>query len=174
MDRRAEDDAEAQGMRRFLQIDEARFRDVAMTFRVIRLGAVWRTRLERALKSTGLSVAGFRPMAYLMMMPDGTSQRALAAAMDTDTSALVRVLDLLEASGLVERRPDAADRRTNRLFITPAGQRKCRQFHRIAARLERDLTMGLDPDAAPALVRVMDRILLNAERRTHDGAGAEA
>ncbi|CAP57702.1 putative transcriptional regulator marR [Gluconacetobacter diazotrophicus PA1 5] len=157
------------GPRGFLNIDESRFRDMAVTFRIMRLGAVWRTRLERALKPTGLSVAGFRPMAYLMMMPDGTSQRDLAAAMNTDTSALVRVLDLLEAASLVERRPDEADRRANRLFITPEGRKKCRQFHEISARLEREMTAGLPREAIPGLVGLLDRILLNAERASAAG-----
>lgn len=100
----------APDLRALLKIDETPFPGMAVTFRVMRLGAVWRTRLERDLKAVGMTVAGFRPMVYLMMMPDGTSQRDLAAALDTDTSALVRVLDLLEEAGLVERRPDAEDR----------------------------------------------------------------
>ncbi|MBB2205653.1 winged helix-turn-helix transcriptional regulator [Gluconacetobacter takamatsuzukensis] len=137
---------------------------MSVTFRVMRLGAVWRTRLERELKPAGMTVAGFRPMVYLMMMPEGTSQRELAAALDTDTSALVRVLDLLEGAGLVERRPDSVDRRANNLFITPEGRRKCRVFHEIAARVEAELTEGLPAGEIAGLVGRLEQILANAAR----------
>ncbi|MBB2166143.1 winged helix-turn-helix transcriptional regulator [Gluconacetobacter sp. 1b LMG 1731] len=159
-----DDRSQATGLRASLNIDEAPFAGMPVTFRVMRLGAVWRTRLERELKPTGMTVAGFRPMVYLMMMPEGTSQRDLAAALDTDTSALVRVLDLLETAGLVERRPDSVDRRANNLFITPEGRRKCRAFHEIAARVEAELTEGLSAGAVADLVGRLEHILDNAAR----------
>ncbi|MBB2188013.1 MarR family transcriptional regulator [Gluconacetobacter liquefaciens] len=143
---------------------------MSVTFRIMRLGAVWRTRLERDLKPVGMTVAGFRPMVYLMMMPDGTSQRDLAAALDTDTSALVRVLDLLEEAGLVERRPDADDRRANNLFITEEGRRKCRQFHEIAARLEVEMMAGVPGENSADLVAWLEQILRNARQSPSVGA----
>lgn len=155
---------QATGLRALLNIDESPFPGMSVTFRVMRLGAVWRTRLERELKPTGMTVAGFRPMVYLMMMQEGTSQRELAAALDTDTSALVRVLDLLEAAGLVERRPDSVDRRANNLFITDAGRRKCRAFHEIGARVEAELTEGLSAGEIVELVARLEHVLANAAR----------
>lgn len=57
------------------------------------------------LRAEGMSMAMMRPLAYLMMLPDRVSQRTLAHAMNTDSSALVRVLDLLEGEGWLNAIP---------------------------------------------------------------------
>ena len=59
-------------------LNDSAFSSMALTFRVMRLAAVWRTRLERALRPHGMTVAVMRPLAYLMMMPEGATQRDLA------------------------------------------------------------------------------------------------
>ena len=50
---------------------------------------------------------------------EGLKQRELADMLDVAPITLARLIDKLTASGLVERREDAADRRANRLFLTP-------------------------------------------------------
>ena len=50
---------------------------------------------------------------------EGLKQRELADMLDLAPISLARLIDKLTASGLVERREDAADRRANRLFLTP-------------------------------------------------------
>ena len=46
----------------------------------------------------------------------GVKQSELAEALDLAPITLARLIDKLTASGLVERRDDAADRRANRLY----------------------------------------------------------
>jgi len=55
---------------------------------------------------------------------EGLKQRELADMLDLAPITLARQIDKLTASGLVERREDAADRRANRLFLTPAAARR--------------------------------------------------
>ncbi|WP_197603286.1 MarR family winged helix-turn-helix transcriptional regulator [Acetobacter senegalensis] len=148
-----------EALRGLSAIDETRFQDMALTFRVMRLAAIWRTRLERALRPHGMTVALMRPMAYLMMMPDGATQRDLASAMDTDCSALVRVLDLLEKEGLVSRHTDQEDRRAKRLTLTAKGQKKCVLFHEVSAQVEQTITQGLPKADIRSLIRQLDQIL---------------
>ena len=50
---------------------------------------------------------------------EGLKQRELADMLDLAPITLARLIDKLTASGLVERREDATDRRANRLFLTP-------------------------------------------------------
>ena len=50
---------------------------------------------------------------------EGLKQRELADMLDLAPISLARLIDKLTASGLVERREDANDRRANRLFLTP-------------------------------------------------------
>jgi len=51
------------------------------------------------------------------------SQRELARRLHYDPSNITSLADSLEARGLLERRPDASDRRFRRLALTPDGER---------------------------------------------------
>jgi DNA-binding MarR family transcriptional regulator len=50
------------------------------------------------------------------------SQRELADRLGVTTPVIVELVDVLEAKGLVERRRDPSDRRSNVLAVTPEGQ----------------------------------------------------
>ncbi|MFT8432152.1 MAG: MarR family transcriptional regulator, partial [Acetobacter orientalis] len=80
-------------------------------------------------------------------------------AMDTDCSALVRVLDLLVKEGFVARQPDVQDRRAKHIMLTPSGQQRCALFHQVAAQVEQDMTQTLPlPDRKP-LIALLDTVL---------------
>src|SRR5579864_2358841 len=49
---------------------------------------------------------------------EGINQAKLAALTDVEPMTMVRILDRMEADGLLERRPDPADRRARRLYLT--------------------------------------------------------
>ena len=51
---------------------------------------------------------------------DGITQTELAHAIAMALAPLGKIIDKLEAAGWVERRPDPADRRVNRLYLTQA------------------------------------------------------
>ncbi|MCA6124583.1 MarR family transcriptional regulator [Bradyrhizobium sp. WSM 1704] len=53
---------------------------------------------------------------------EGLSQVDLADVLELQPISLVRLLDRLVEHGLLERRPDPRDRRTNRLFLTRSGR----------------------------------------------------
>src|SRR6059058_5009208 len=53
--------------------------------------------------------------------PDGCEVRALRSRLDLDSGHLSRLLRALEADGLVDVRPSAADRRVRAAQLTPAG-----------------------------------------------------
>ena len=53
---------------------------------------------------------------------EGIKQSELAEMLDLQPITLTRLLDRLCDSGLIERRPDPADRRVKRLFLMPAAR----------------------------------------------------
>ena len=53
---------------------------------------------------------------------EGIKQSELAETLDLQPITLTRLLDKLADNGLIERRPDAADRRAKRLFLTEAAR----------------------------------------------------
>lgn len=63
------------------------------------------------------------PLGHLLMsLDEPTPMSELARNMGFDASHITSIVDKLEARRLVERRPDANDRRVKRIVITPAGQ----------------------------------------------------
>ena len=76
-----------------------------------------------ALISHGLRVRSYSVLLLACADAEGVSQRDLAAMLGLDPSQVVLLVDELAESGLVERRPSAADRRTKLVVATVAGLR---------------------------------------------------
>lgn len=87
----------------------------------------------------------------------GLTQQALANAAHLDRSTMVTVLDKLEDRGLVERQ--AADRRSNGLFLTNAGKVLLRGLKRKVAQHERRVLANLSTKESRQLVALLQRIL---------------
>lgn len=89
---------------------------------------------------------------------DGIPQRELAAALGTDASDLVTVLDELVEHGMAERAVDPADRRRRLVSVTPAGQAWLAERDRLADRFDDELCAPL-PDRGSALRDQLARLL---------------
>jgi DNA-binding MarR family transcriptional regulator len=76
----------------------------------------------------------------------GMSQKELADALEVEPISVARLLDRLEAAGLVERRADQQDRRIWRLHLRPAATDKLDNICRQRKELADYVTAGL-PDA---------------------------
>jgi MarR family transcriptional regulator, organic hydroperoxide resistance regulator len=64
------------------------------------------------------------PLAHALRLLDRPRpMRDLAELLVCDASNVTAIADRLESKGLVERRPDPADRRVKSLALTPAGER---------------------------------------------------
>jgi DNA-binding MarR family transcriptional regulator len=66
---------------------------------------------ERIARSIGLNVVDFQTYGVLLRHGEPMTPGQLAQATELPSSTTTRVLDRLEAKGLVERKPDPADRR---------------------------------------------------------------
>ncbi|HEU4698777.1 MAG TPA: MarR family transcriptional regulator [Gemmatimonadales bacterium] len=98
---------------------------------------------DRELAALGVSTAQSWPI-LLIGQRDGMRQRELAERLEIEGPTLVRVLDQLEALGLVERRPDPDDQRAKTLHLTRAGTALSRRlqpaFESARARLLADVS----------------------------------
>jgi MarR family transcriptional regulator for hemolysin len=90
-------------------------------FLMVTLTRQWRRFVEEQLAASGLTDATWTPLLHLRAWGDGVTQKELAERVGLDGSSLVRLLDILEGKGWVERRADAADRRSKRIFLTAEG-----------------------------------------------------
>ena len=89
---------------------------------------------------------------------EGSSQQALADALGVHRSAMVALVDDLEARGLAERRRDPADRRAYTLHLTREGRRQFAELRQIADQEETELLSGLDADERRTLIVLLRRI----------------
>ena len=87
----------------------------------------------------------------------GITQSRLAEAVRRDRSTLVGVLDELETRGLVERRR-GEDRRTNGLWLTPAGRRFLARTLRSIALHERRIAARLTRVERAELLRLLGKL----------------
>lgn len=142
--------------------------------RLFRLGQNWRRQVDMAMQQFALTDATWRPLFYLGRFGDGMRQKELAAILDIEGPSLVRLLDTLEAQGLVERCGEADDRRAKILRMTMAGRAKYRKlevvYNRISNRLLRDVS---DADIA-ACTRVFGQIEATMAELTPSKLGKEA
>jgi len=73
-------------------------------------------RFEQKAKELGLTRAQWQTLAYLNVH-EGIHQGKLADILEIESITLVRILDKLEARGLIERRQHPTDRRMWQLYL---------------------------------------------------------
>ena len=78
-------------------------------------------RLGQVLEGYGLSLAQFEVMVVLQL-GEGMAQQELAFRLQVTKGNICGLIDRMAANGWVERRPDADDRRVNRLYLTERGK----------------------------------------------------
>lgn len=82
----------------------------------------WRKAIDAHLSAVGLTDATWVPLVHLNETGGGITQKELAALVGVDGSSLVRILDILEREGLIERRRDESDGRANLIHLTAEGE----------------------------------------------------
>ncbi len=81
----------------------------------------WRRKSSDVLASFGLSAATAEPLIWLNRAGGDMRQGALAQLIGIEGPSLVRLIDQLQAEGLVQRREDPSDRRAKAVHLTPDG-----------------------------------------------------
>ena len=87
------------------------------------------------------------------------SQAALSDGSAVDRGDLVAAIDELVTRGLVERTPDADDRRRNVISITPAGRRQLRKLDRLVDQVQERWLDALSLEEQKELVRLLTRVV---------------
>jgi MarR family transcriptional regulator, transcriptional regulator for hemolysin len=109
-----------------------------------------RTLADQMARTHGMTRAQWIILTRLERQP-GLSQNELAAAAEVAPITIARLIDRLEALGLVERRPDPDDRRIWRLAITPRAKPYLREIDRNRADLRALITQDIDPQVLEAM-----------------------
>ena len=120
-------------------------RDIRLTINLVIVARRWRSLLDERLRAIGQSAARMEAMGAIINSPSLSAQVDIAKRLRIEGPTMTRMLDTLEADGLVERLPDPADRRTKQLRLTAEGERVLEKIFVISDELRTRLLCGL-PD----------------------------
>ena len=109
-----------------------------------------RTRADQRARARGMTRAQWVILARLERQP-GLTQNEMAAIVEVEPITIARLVDRLEARGLVVRKADPRDRRVWRLHLTPAAAPVLREIGKYRAELHDLITAGMTPALQKAL-----------------------
>lgn len=128
-----------------------------ISFLLARANALSVTAGNAALAPFGLKVRSFSVLA-LSVGDARPTQRDLSEFLRLDPSQVVALIDELEKRGLVERRPDPADRRANVVVATDEGRALHASAAAAAGAAERALHGDVDEADRRRLAELLRRI----------------
>jgi MarR family transcriptional regulator for hemolysin len=131
---------------------------------IARLARLWRREADQALADHGLSQATAHPLRVLSRLGKCVRQGVLADEIGIEGPSLVRLIDLLQAEGLVERREDPSDRRAKTLHVTASGEAKADEINRVLRRVRAHLLKDISAADLAVTYDVLQRIEQRANR----------
>lgn len=135
-----------------------------------------RTRFDQRARAYGMTRAQWIILARLERQP-GLSQNELAAICEVEPITVGRLVDRLEAHGLVQRRNDPADRRIRRLHLLPAAKPILEEITRQRDWMSKRLTEGLEEktldDLADTMLHLKDNLTSDFADDTHVAVAGE-
>ncbi|HAZ98440.1 transcriptional regulator SlyA [Halomonas sp. CnH100-B] len=144
-------------------------------FRIARLPHLWRSILDRRLAPLGLTQTRWVTLYHLWKLGEGNPQCDLARAIGVEAPSLVRTLGQLEEQGLVERRACDNDRRSKRIYLTPAAMPLLEQIDSVVLAARQEMLAGLSEDDLEQLEKWLALIESNGlaiQARDQDGPSA--
>jgi MarR family transcriptional regulator for hemolysin len=118
-------------------------REIRLTINLVLVARRWRSLLDERLRLIGQSSARMEALGAIMNSPALSAQVNIAKRLKIEGPTMTRMLDTLEADGLVERLADPSDRRTKQLRLTAEGERVLEEIFTIADELRDRLLDGL-------------------------------
>ena len=126
-------------------------------FLISDVARLMRTAFDRRVRSLGLTRSQWLVINRLHRRP-GATQSELAEMLEVEKATAGRMVDRMEKKGWVVRRPDAADRRVNRLHLTDEADLLQLQLSQIADRTVDDALALLSPRERDRFSESMRRV----------------
>lgn len=132
-----------------------------------------RTVFDRRVRTLGLTRSQWLVLRRLDWHP-GASQSELADIMEVEKPTAGRLIDRLEENGWVERRPDPADRRIKRIYMTGEGERVNNQIRPISRAIVDDVLSDLSPEDQEKLADMLVEVKRRLQALALEGAPDKA
>ena len=131
--------------------------DRSFGFLVNDVARLFGRRFDQNGRRLGLTRAQCRTLGYLTRN-EGINQAGLADLLEIRPMTLVRQIDRMEEAGWIERRPDPADRRARRLYLTAKARPILGRIWNVANATRDEALARLTPLQAETLIDLLDRV----------------
>lgn len=128
-----------------------------------------RKRFEQNARDLGLTRAQWQVLAHLARN-EGIHQGGLADILELEPISLGRILDRLQAAGLVERRPHPKDRRVWLLYLRPKAHPVLEKMRAIGAATRAEALAGVPEAEREQLIHVLTKMKENLIASAANGA----
>ena len=132
-------------------------RQDSLGFLLADVSRLTRRAFQQRIEGSALTQAQARALVYVSRH-EGVRQVELADLLEVQPITLARLIDQLEQSGLVERRPDPADRRAYQLFLTPDAAPHIAAIEKVAAAIRADALSGIDAQQTAVLLAALRKM----------------
>ncbi len=119
-----------------------------------------RREFDRRAREMGLTRAQWAVIAHLRRN-EGINQAGLAELVEIAPITLARLLDRMEAAGWIERRPDPADRRARRLYLTDRARAELKVVRKVAREVRAKALAGLTAEDTARLMAALTQVKAN-------------
>jgi DNA-binding MarR family transcriptional regulator len=119
-----------------------------------------RRRFEQNARGSGLTRSQWQVLAYLANN-EGINQSGLAELLEIEPITLGRIIDKLQARGLIERHPDPSDRRAWLLHLMPAARPKLTQLRGLGDVTRGEALAGVSEADTERLLRTLQALKTN-------------
>jgi DNA-binding MarR family transcriptional regulator len=134
-------------------------------FLMARTHRAMRRALMARLEPAGITYPQFQVLNALCE-EENVSQIALADRVNVDKTSLARMLDRMEAAGLISRGEDPEDSRVKRITLTGKGRRLQDRVTPLRDRVLGQVLKGLSEEEVRELKRLLNRVYNNVSKVT--------
>ena len=134
-------------------------REYGFTYRIILIARRYRAMLDEQLRPLGYGTARMEALSTIARATEPTAQIAIAKRIGIEGPTLTRMLDTLEADGLVVRRQDPTDRRTKLIELTPEGEKALEEIMRVAHAFRATVLKTLSDEDLEQVNEVTDKLM---------------
>lgn len=123
---------------------------------------------RRAFDARAREIGVTRPQWQVLVVlnrHEGVNQGGLAELLDVEPITVCRMVDRLQEADLVERRPDPADRRSWKLFLTVKAADLLAQLQPLGEQLEVEAFEGISSAEREAVIATLARLRSNLAPR---------
>jgi MarR family transcriptional regulator for hemolysin len=141
--------------------------DLRLGFLIHDVSRLRRNTFDQIMKPLGVTRSQWWVIAHLSR-EEGSNQTQLAEILDVGKVTLGGLIDRLEASGLVARKPDATDRRIRRVYLTKAAHALIKQMREAECKHNRLVLAGLTDEDRSHLSELLSKLKRNLRAMPED------